>query len=207
MIGHLGKHFTFCERNSLFKRQCSQLMNLSTALLYVVDSELASNLRKVTKSKKDNAHPRQCEYAHWINCVNDSKDIIRRNGLIPTTKKLDTIKEILPGLGVMVEHFCAQNKADTKNDCTKIAKSMFGSKAAFVSTVNGRVLESIKIYSNKRSVLGFLKLFHAYAIKMIKRDDTPFLAGGAYHGCKTPGVHPRHSLWLVWDWKIYGKSL
>ena len=37
-------------------------------------------------------------------------------------KKLDTTKEILPGLGVIVEHFNAQDKADTKHDCTMIAK-------------------------------------------------------------------------------------
>ena len=174
-------------------------MNSPTALLYVADSELAQNLRKATMSKLDYAHPGQCLYAHWINCIIDSKTIIRRNGLSPMIKRLDATKEILPGLGVIVEHFNAQDKADTKHDCAMIAKNMFGSKAMFVSSVNGRVLETIKFYSNPRSMLVLLKLFHAYAIKKIKRCGTPFLAGGAYHGCKTVGDYPRDSLWLKYD--------
>ena len=111
-------------------------------------------------------------------------------------KNKQATNEIIPPLAAIVQHFNTKDKAGTKHTCAVIAKSMFGSKAYFVSSVNGRVLMKISFYSNPRSVLIFLKLFHAYAIKKIKKSNTPFLVGGSYHGCKELGVHARDSLYL-----------
>jgi hypothetical protein len=111
-------------------------------------------------------------------------------------KNKHATNEIIPPLAAIVQHFNTKDKAGTKHTCAVIAKSMFGSKASFVSSVNGRVLMKISFYSNPRSVLRFLKLFHAYAIKKIKKSNTPFLVGGSYHGCKELGVHARDSLYL-----------
>ncbi len=88
---------------------------------------------------------------------------------------------MIPELVVLVDLFNAQNKAVTKAACTALAKNMFGIKASFVSTVNSCVLETIKLYSKPRSLLVFLKLFLAYAIKKHKKTE-PFLAGGVHHG-------------------------
>ena len=77
----------------------------------------------------------------------------------------------------------------------KVVKNLFGAKAQFVSSVNGRVLEASKLYNNPMSLLVFQKLFHAYAIRKHKKSIA-FLAGGVYHGCKNAGSHARDSLFM-----------
>ena len=133
--------------------------------------------KKTTKSKDDKAHPGQLEYTHWINCINDSSAIMRWYGLAPFVKGMETVKQMIPDLQTLVKHFIAQNKDMTKVKCTDLASNMFGSSASFVSSVNLRVLKTIKFYAKPRSLLVFLKLFLAYALKRHKKT-TPFLAGG-----------------------------
>ena len=165
--------------------------------MYLADAEFAKNLAKATKNKGNNAHPGQVEYTHWINCVGDSSAIVRKHGILPVLKKEDTLKLIIPGLAAINDHFnCTpQNKATTKAACMEVVKNLFGAKAQFVSSVNGRVLEASKLYNNPMSLLVFQKLFHAYAIRKHKKS-VPFLAGGVYHGCKNAGSHARDSLFM-----------
>ena len=59
-----------------------------------------------------------------------------------------------------------------------LASNMFGHKASFVSSVNSRVLATIKFYSKPRSFLVFLKLFLAYALKSKKKGLYHSLLGG-----------------------------
>jgi len=77
----------------------------------------------------------------------------------------------------------------------EVVKNLFGAKAQFVSSVNGRVLKASKLYNNPMSLLVFQKLVHAYAIRKHKKS-VPFLAGGVYHGCKNAGSHARDSLFI-----------
>ncbi len=60
-------------------------------------------------------------------------------------KGKDTLNQILPDLAVIVDHFNSQNKAMTRDAFKAAAKNMFGNKALFVLSVNGRVLETIKL--------------------------------------------------------------
>ena len=54
----------------------------------MADAELAADLKKLTSTKKkDHVHSGQLTYVHWINCVNDSKNIIKQHGLMPEIKK------------------------------------------------------------------------------------------------------------------------
>ncbi len=91
-------------------------------------------------------------------------------------KRKDMLNQILPGLAVIVDHFNAKNKVKTRDAYKAVAKNMFGSKESFVLSVNGYVLETIKFYSSPRSLLLFLKLSFAYAIKNHKKT-VPFLLG------------------------------
>ena len=141
-------------------------------MLYVADSEFDNNLKKATKSKEDKAHPGQLEYTHWINCIAESSAIMRRYGLAPILKKRTPEQQLIPDLRVLVQNFDAQNKTNTKEAYTTLASNMFGHKALFVSSVNSRVLATIKFYSKPRSFLVFLKLFLAYALKSKKRVCT-----------------------------------
>ena len=56
----------------------------------MADAELAADLKKLTSTKKDHVHPGQLTYVHWINCVNDSRSIIKQYGLMPEIKKVMT---------------------------------------------------------------------------------------------------------------------
>ena len=120
---------------------------------------------------------------------------MRWYGLAPFVKGTETVKQMIPELQILVKHFIAQNKDMTKVKCTDLASNMFGSSASFVSSVNSRVLKTIKFYAKPRSLLVFLKLFLAYALKRHKKT-TPFLAGGVYYGCKAGVDHARDSLFL-----------
>ncbi len=102
---------------------------------------------------------------------------------------------MIPELLLLVDHFGAQNKAGTRVACTALANNMIGCSALFVSSVNTRVLATNKFYGKPRSLLVFIKLFLAYAIKKHKKT-VPFLAGGVYHGCKRNADHARESLFL-----------
>ena len=114
----------------------------------MADAELANTLKKATKSKEDKAHPGQVEYTHWINCIADSSAIMRWYGLTPIIKERETVEQMIPELTVFIDHFNAQDKTTTKAACAALAKNMFGRKALFVSTVNTRVLDTIKFYNN-----------------------------------------------------------
>ena len=84
----------------------------------MADTELTNDLRKLTKaSKNDQAHPGQLVYVHWINCVNDSKSIIRQCGLMPGIKKSDDLKDMFPPMSVIYDYFEARDGGDTKQAC------------------------------------------------------------------------------------------
>ncbi len=88
--------------------------------------ELASNLKKLTKTaKKEYAHPSQQMYTDWINCINDSKPIIRRHGLIPELNNKSALKEMFPPLSTIADHFQAKDKTKTKQACNDVAQHFF----------------------------------------------------------------------------------
>ena len=59
-----------------------------SAYLYMADAELTADIKNQTSTKKeDHVHPGQLTYVHWINSVNDSKNIIKQHGLMPEIKK------------------------------------------------------------------------------------------------------------------------
>ena len=163
-------------------------------MLYIADAELATTLKKATKTKDDHAHAGQLEYTHWINCIIDSTAIMRWYGIAPSIRSRDVVEQMLPDLLVFIDHFNAKDKKQTKTSCATLATNMFGPKG-FVSAVNRRELGAIKCYNRPRSLLVFLKLLHAYAIKNFKKTQ-PFLSGGLYHGCKNPGGYYRDSLYV-----------
>ena len=120
---------------------------------------------------------------------------MRWYGLTQLLKRRDGVQQIIPELLLFVENFGAQNKVGKKAACTGLANNMFGRSASFILSVNTRILATIKFYGKPRSLLVFLKLFLAYAIKKHKKN-VPFLAGGVYHGCKSSVDHARDTLFL-----------
>ena len=86
-----------------------------SAYLYMSDAELANNLRKLTKPKKDQAHSGQLTYVHWINCINDSRSIIRQYGLMPEIKNSDDLKDMFPPMSIIYDYYLeATNGEDAK---------------------------------------------------------------------------------------------
>ena len=98
------------------------------ACLYIADAELANNLKKLTKAgKKDHAHPGQLTYAHWVNCIFDSRIIIRRHGLILELSNDSNLKDMFPPLSAIVDHFKSKDKKKTKQPCNDVIQCFFRS--------------------------------------------------------------------------------
>ena len=98
------------------------------AYLYIANAELANNLKRITKvSKKDLAHSGQLAYVCWINSVLDSAAIIGRHSLIPEPSNDDHLKELFPPVSVIVDHFKAKDKTQTKQKCNDVVQRLFRS--------------------------------------------------------------------------------
>lgn len=95
------------------------------ACLYIADTELANNLKNDEIQKKDHAHPGQLTYAHWVNCILDSRAIVRRHGLIPELSNASNLKEMFPPLSAIADHFKAKDKTKTKQACNDIIQCFY----------------------------------------------------------------------------------
>ena len=173
------------------------------AFLYIADAELANNLRKLTKSgKKDHAHHGQLAYAHWMNAIQDSVALIRRHGLIPDISDDSNLKDILPPLSTLVDHFRANDKTVTKQACTDVIQCYFrDGKNGILGAVAFRVFKNKSFYNEPTSFITFLKLFHAEFLRSThpSNKDAAFLVGGRYHCCKVKQSHIRDSIFVVSD--------
>ena len=162
----------------------------------MADAELANNLRKLTKvGKKDQAHSGQLTYVHWINCVNDSRSIIRQYGLMPEIKKSDDLKNMFPPMSIIYDHFEARDKATTKQACIEVTQYFFDTP--FVTIAVKRTLIKQAFYRKRSSLLIYHKLMHAWALKTLRPNskNTAFLTAGLYNGCRTKPIDFRNSLW------------
>ena len=170
------------------------------ACLYTADAELANNLKKLTKSgKKDHAHPVQLTYAHWVNSILDSRAIIRRHGLIPELSNDSDLKEMFPPLSATVDQFKANYKTKTKQPCNDVIQCFFRSgKDGLLGAVSVRLFTKQSFYNEPMTILIYLKLFHAEALRTLHpyNKDTAFLDGGLYHGCKEAQPNIRDSLYV-----------
>ncbi len=107
-------------------------------------------------------------YTHWINCINDSKTINSRHGLIPELINKSALKEMFPPLSAIADHFKAKDKTKTKQAYNDVAQHFVSSgRAALLGTQSGRVFMKQSFYNKPTSILVYLKLFHAWALNKL----------------------------------------
>ena len=92
----------------------------------MADTELANNLKKLTKAnKKDYAHTGHLTYIHWTNCINESRCIIRKCGLtLDLTRKGDLESMFLP-IAAIDDHFKAKDTTTTRKRCNEVRSYFF----------------------------------------------------------------------------------
>ena len=170
------------------------------AYLYIADAELANNMKKITKvGKKDLAHSGQLAYVYWINCVLDSAAIIGRHGLIPELSNDVHLKELFPPVSVIVDHFKAKDKTQTKQQCNDVVQHLFCSgKDGLLGAVAHRLFKAEKFYNEPTTILIYHKLCHAEVLRILHphNKNTPFLLGGLYRPCKESQRNIRDSLYV-----------
>ena len=92
----------------------------------MADAELANNLKKLTKAnKKDYAHTGHLTYVLWTNCINESRYIIRKCGLILDIKDKDDLVSMFPPIAAIDDHFKAKETTDTRKKCNGVIRSFF----------------------------------------------------------------------------------
>ena len=157
----------------------------------MADAELAANLKKLTKAKQDQVHPGQLTYVHWINCVNDSRSIIKQYGLMPEIKKTDDLERMFPPMSHIYEYL--ETKNCVAKDMCIIVADIFYNK---LTTTSKRTLKKHAFYKERSSLLIHLKLMHACALRTLKpaNTKTPFLTAGIYIACKAKPQDFRNSL-------------
>ena len=159
----------------------------------MADAELANDLKKLTTAKVDKAHPGQLLYVHWINCVNESRSIIKQYGLMPEIKDTEDLLQLLPPMACIYDWI---ESGKDKDMCLSVADHFY-SKA---TTASRRSLAKQSFYKEKSSLVTHLKLMHAAALKRLKGVFTkdfakvPFLRAGTYCGCKEARKDLRDSL-------------
>ena len=160
-------------------------------------SQQSEKVNKVRQ--KDHAHPGQLTYAHWVNSILDSRAIIRRHGLIPELSNDSNLKEMFPPLSAIVDQFKANDKTKTKQPCNDVIQCFFRSgKDGLLGAVSVRLFNKQSFYNEPTTILIYLKLFHAEALRTLHphNKDTAFLDGGMHHGCKDAQPNIRDSLYV-----------
>ena len=125
MISELGKKIAFVNN---FHGSDNKTYNYSffTSLLIHCRRRAGQQSEKLTKSgKKYHSYPSQLTYAHWVNCILDSRAIIRRHDLIPELSNDSNLKEMFPPLSAIVDHFKAKDKTKTKQPCNDVIQCFF----------------------------------------------------------------------------------
>lgn len=169
-------------------RQKLTLIFLS-ACLYIAEAELTNNLKKLLKvksGKKDYTHHHQLLYALWINSLNDSRHIIRRHGLIPEPIHRKGLKKLMPPFAALINHFESKDKTTNRDTCNTIIEFFFSSgKQSLLGAHSARLFSKQAFYNKSRSLLIYLKLFVAYALKDLNplHRKIPFLKGGQFRYC------------------------
>ena len=159
----------------------------------MADAELAASLKKLTSTKKkDHVHPGQLTYVHWINSVNDSKNIIKQHGLIPEIKNDDDLKKMFPPMSHIYDYWETKTCEVAKERCIAVAEHFYSK----LTTTSKRTLQRHAFYKERSSLLIHHKLMHGYALRTLKPANlkTPFLAAGIYIGCKAKPQDSRNSL-------------
>ena len=74
-------------------------------------------------------------------------------------------------------------------------------KDGLLGAVCFRLFNKQSFYNEPRTILDFLKLFHAEVLRTTHplNKDAAFLDGGRYHGCKVVQLHMRDSLFVESD--------
>ena len=149
-------------------RQKLTLIFLS-AYLYIAEAELTNNLKKLLKvksGKKDYTHHHQLLYVLWINSLNDSRHIIRRHGLIPEPIHRKGLKKLMPPFAALINHFESKDKTTNRDTCNTIIEFFFSSgKQSLLGAHSARLFSKQAFYNKSRSLLIYLKLFVAHALK------------------------------------------
>ena len=155
----------------------------------MADAELAHDLKNLTKVKQDKVHPGQLVYVHWINCVNESRSMIKQYGLLPGIKCTEDLKMMFPPMYHIYNYL---ERGVGKDECINVAEHFYSK----VTSTSKRTLPKQSFYKEKSSLLIHLKLMHAYALKTMKgaNPKVAFLRAGIYIGCKTKPKFPRDSL-------------
>ena len=92
----------------------------------MADAELANNSKKLTKAnKKDYAHTGHLTYVLWTNCINESRYIIRKCGLIPDLKRKDDLESMFPPIAAIDDHFKAKDTTAKRKKCNKVISHFF----------------------------------------------------------------------------------
>ena len=95
----------------------------------MADAELANNLKKLTKAnKKDYAHTGHLTYVLWTNCINESRYIIRKCGLIPDVKRKDDLVCMFLPIVAIDDHFKAKDTTATRKKCNEVISHFFGER-------------------------------------------------------------------------------
>ena len=160
-----------------------------SAWLYMADAELAHDLKNLTKVKLDKVHPGQLVYVHWINCVNESRSMIKQYGLLPGIKSTEELKMMFPPMYHIYNYL---ERGVEKDVCLNVAEHFYSK----VTSTSKRTLPKQSFYKEKSSLLIHLKLMHAYALRTLKgaNPKVAFLRAGIYIGCKAKPKFFRDSL-------------
>ena len=159
----------------------------------MADAELANDLKKLTSAKVDKVHPGQLIYVHWINCVNESRSIIKQYGLMPEIKNTDDLNMLFPPMSRIYDWI---ESGVEKDMCLRVTDHFYSK----VTTASKRSLAKQSFYKEKSSLVTHLKLMHAAALKRLKKEfpkvfaKAPFLKAGTYVGCKATPNDQRDSL-------------
>ena len=159
----------------------------------MADAELANDLKKLTSAKVDKAHPGQLIYVHWINCVNESRSIIKQYGLMPEIKDTEDLIKLFPPMTCIYDWI---ESGMEKDMCLSVTDHFYSK----VTTASRRSLAKQSFYKEKSSLVTHLKLMHAAALKRLKKEfpkvfaKANFLKAGTYVGCKETRKDLRDSL-------------
>ena len=137
-----------------------------------------------------------------INSVLDSAVIIGRHGLIPEPSNDDHLKELFSPVSVIVDHFEAKDKTQTKQQCNDVVQHLFCSgKDGLLGAVAFCLFKAQSFYNKPTTILIYHKLCHAEVLRTLHphNKNTASLHGGLYHACKESQRNIRDSLYVKSD--------
>ena len=105
-------------------------------------------------------------------------------------------------MSVIVDHFKAKDKTQTKQQSNDVVQHLFRSgKDGLLGVVAHRLFKAEKFYNKPTTILIYHKLCHAEVLRILhpRNKNTAFLLGGLYHGCKETQRNMRDSLYLKSD--------